>query len=91
MPLISSAATGVAAGAMLDAGTNHSKYALPVFSSKEIDSEHFLPPLSKLTVRLLMEQYENSLAAGTPLAIAIDEISMVSALFHHDSSSWLVS
>jgi hypothetical protein len=71
MPLISSAATGVAAGAMLDAGTNHSKYSLPVFSNKEIDSEHFLPPLSKLTIRLLMEQYEDSLAASTPLALLL--------------------
>jgi hypothetical protein len=80
MPLICSAATGVAAGAMLDAGTNHAKYALPVFAGKEIDGEHFLPPLSKMTVKMLMEEYDDSLADGIPLAIAVDEVSMVSAL-----------
>ena len=72
MPLVSSAATGVAAGAMLDAGTNHSKYCLPVYANNEPDPDDFLPPLSKRVINILMTEYEQSLAAGTPLAIAID-------------------
>jgi hypothetical protein len=70
MPLVSSAATGVAAGAMLDAGTNHSKYCLPVYANNETDPDDFLPPLSKKIINILMTEYEESLAAGTPLAIA---------------------
>ena len=79
MPLISSAATGVAAGAMQDAGTNHSKYALPVYASHETDPDDFLPPLSRQHINMLMADYEQSLANGTPLAIAIDECSMLAA------------
>ena len=79
MPLISSAATGVAAGAMHDAGTNHSKYALPVYASHETDPDDYLPPLSKHHINTLMADYEESLANGTPLAIAIDECSMLAA------------
>jgi hypothetical protein len=79
MPLVSSAATGVAAGAMLDAGTNHSKYCLPVYAKDETDPDDFLPPLSKKVIYILMAEYEQSLAAGTPLAIAIDEVSMLAA------------
>jgi hypothetical protein len=80
MPLLSSAATGVAAGAMHQAGTNHSRYSLPVFARGETDNQGYLPPLSRATVRLLMEEFEDSLAKGRPLAIAIDEASMLSAL-----------
>jgi hypothetical protein len=79
MPLISSAATGVAAGAMHEAGTNHSKYALPVYANNETDPDDFLPPLSRQHINILMTDYEQSLAAGTPLAIAIDECSMLAA------------
>jgi hypothetical protein len=79
IPLISSAATGVAAGAMHEAGTNHAKYALPVFASGDTDPNEFLPPLSRMAVKMLMEEYDESLAAGNPLAIAIDECSMISA------------
>jgi hypothetical protein len=79
MPLVSSAATGVAAGAMLDAGTNHSKYCLPVYTKYETDPDDFLPPLLKKVINILMAEYEQSLAAGTPLAIAIDEVSMLAA------------
>ncbi len=80
MPLLSSAATGVAAGAMHQAGTNHSRYCLPVFARGETDNQGYLPPLGKATVRLLMEEFEDSLAKGWPLAIAIDEVSTLSAL-----------
>ena len=101
MPLISSAATGVAAGIfvlyitsvcvslhicetccfnagqMHEAGTNHSKWALPVYNRKEQDTRDFLPPLSRTTVRNLLEEYEDGLASGSPLAVAIDEVSML--------------
>ena len=80
MPLLSSAATGVAAGAMRDAGTNHSKYSMPVYSKGESDGNSFLPPMSRLTKKSLMEEYQDTLAAGIPLAIAIDECSMLSAV-----------
>jgi hypothetical protein len=80
MLLLSSAAMGVAAGAMHQAGTNHSSYALPVFARGETDNQGYLPPLGKTTVRLLMEEFEDSLSKGWPLAIAIDEVSMLSAL-----------
>ncbi len=79
MPLISSAATGVAAGAMLDAGTNHAKYALPVYAQNEADPDDFLPLLSQNMINLLMSDYEESLTSGTPLAIAIDECFMLAA------------
>ena len=80
MPLLSSAATGVAAGAMHKAGTNHSKFCIPVFGKGESDTNHFLPPLSQKTVDILMQDFQASLENGTPLAIAVDECSMLSAL-----------
>ena len=80
MPLVSSAATGVAAGAMHQAGTNHARYALPVFARGDTDTEGYLPPLGRQTVRMLMEEYEDSMMKGMPLAIAIDEASMLSAM-----------
>ena len=80
MPLVSSAATGVAAGAMHQAGTNHARYALPVFLRGDIDTEGYLPLLGRITVSMLMEEYEDSMAKGMPLAIAIDEASMLSAM-----------
>ncbi len=69
MSLISSAATGVAAGAMLDAGTNNSMYALPVFSCEDVDSEHFLLPLYMLTVKMLMGQYDECSWGNMMIAI----------------------
>ena len=80
MPLLSSAATGVAAGAMRRAGTNHSTFAIPVFGRGENDSNSFLPRLSQTTINLLMQDFQDSLEAGTPLAVAVDECSMLSAL-----------
>ena len=62
------------------AGTNHSRYALPVYARKDQDSHDFLPPLSRTTVRNLLEEYEDALASGSPLAIAIDEVSMLDAV-----------
>jgi hypothetical protein len=62
---------------MHEAGTNHSRYALPVYSRKDQDSHDFLPPLSRTAVRNLLEEYEDALASGSPLAIAIDEVSML--------------
>jgi hypothetical protein len=79
IPLISSAATGVAAGAMMDGGTNHSRYGLPVFQNNEYQANEFLPPLSQTVINRLMEQYEESLTSGTSLSISIDEFSMVDA------------
>jgi hypothetical protein len=52
MPLVSSAATGVAAGAMLDAGTSHAKYCLPVYAINKTDPDDFLAPLSKKSQHL---------------------------------------
>jgi hypothetical protein len=98
LPLISSAATGVAAGIwcflsyvslqicdtcffhagqMHEAGTNHSKYALPVYTRKDQDTRDYLPPLSRTAVRNVLEEHEDALASGSPLAIAIDEVSML--------------
>ena len=65
---------------MHEAGTNHSKYALPVYMQHDQDSSDFLPPLSRTTVRNLLEEYEDALASGSPLAIAIDEVSMLDAI-----------
>ena len=62
---------------MHQAGTNHSRYALPVYNRKEQDTRDFLPPLSRTTVRNLLQEYEDALASGSPLAIAIDEVSML--------------
>jgi hypothetical protein len=62
---------------MHQAGTNHSRYALPVYNRKEQDTHDFLPPLSRTTVRNLLQEYEDALASGSPLAIAIDEVSML--------------
>ena len=67
-------------GQMHEAGTNHSKYALPVYMQHDQDSHDFLPPLSRTTVRNLLEEYEDALASGSPLAIAIDEVSMLDAI-----------
>jgi len=82
MPLVSSAATGVATGAMNQAGatvtTTHSLYALPVFVDRTDNSE-FLTPLSSRHISVLMEEFEETLSSGTPLAIAIDEVSMLPA------------
>ncbi len=41
------------------------------------DSHDFLPPLSRTAVRNLLEEYEDALASGSPLAIAIDGVSML--------------
>jgi hypothetical protein len=65
---------------MHEAGTNHSKYALPVYTQKDQDSNDFLPPLSRTTVRNLLDEYDDALASGSPLAIAIDEVSMLDAI-----------
>ena len=67
-------------GQMHEAGTNHSKYALPVYTRNDQDSNDFLPPLSRTTVRNLLEEYDDALASGSPLAIAIDEVSMLDAI-----------
>ena len=80
MPLISSAATGVAAGQMHEAGTNHSRYALPVYARNELNVDGFLPPLSRMTIRNLLEEHEDALSSGFPLVIAIDEVSMLDAI-----------
>ena len=80
MPLLSSAATGVAAGNMRRAGTNHSKFSMPVFERGESDPNSFLPLLSRSTINLLMQDFQDSLERGIPLAIAVDECSMLSAL-----------
>ena len=80
MPLLSSAATGVAAGNMRRAGTNHSKFSMPVFNKGENDSNGFLPPLSQIAINALMQEFQDSLESGTPLAIAVDECSMLSAI-----------
>ena len=80
MPLLSSAATGVAAGNMRRAGTNHSKFSMPVFNRGENDSNGFLPPLSQAAINALMQEFQDSLESGTPLAIAVDECSMLSAI-----------
>jgi hypothetical protein len=57
MLLISSAATvtGVAAGQMHEAGTNHSRYELPVYARNELNIDGFLPPLSQMTIHNLLE------------------------------------
>ena len=65
---------------MHEAGTNHSKYALPVYMQHDQDSHDFLAPLSRTTIRNLLEEYEDALASGSPLAIAIDEVSMLDAM-----------
>jgi hypothetical protein len=78
IPLLSSAATGVAAGAMHQAGTNHSRYAASICADTGTDG--YLPLLGRAIVRMLMKEFEDSLAKGMPLAIAIDEASMLSAL-----------
>ena len=49
------------------------------YASNETDPDDFLPPLSRQHINILMTDYEQSLAAGTPLAIAIDECSMLAA------------
>jgi hypothetical protein len=79
IPLISSAATGVAAGAMHNAGTNHSKYSIPVYGNGETTRNEFLPPLSQATINSLMTEYDEHLSNGTSLAVSIDEFSMVDA------------
>ena len=80
MPLLSSAATGVAAGNMRQAGTNHSKFSMPVFEKGEAESNSYLQPLSQTAINILMQDFQDSLERGIPLAIAVDEVSMLSAL-----------
>ena len=65
---------------MHEAGTNHSRYSLPIYARNELNTDGFLPPLSRITVRTLLEQHQDALSSGFPLAIAIDEVSMLDAI-----------
>ncbi len=80
MPLLPSAATGVAAGNMRQAWTNHSKFSTPVFEKGEAESNSYLQPLSQTAINILMQDFQDSLERGIPLAIAVDKGSMLSAL-----------
>ena len=68
------------AGQMHEAGTNHSRYALPVYARNELNTDGYLPPLSRMTIRTLLEEHQVALSSGFPLAIAIDEVSMLDAI-----------
>jgi hypothetical protein len=65
---------------MRQAGTNHSKFSMPVFEKGEAESNSYLQPLSQTTINILMQDFQDSLERGIPLAIAVDEVSMLSAL-----------
>lgn len=82
VPLMASAQTGVAAGSMksVSANTNHATFSLPVYQTGESGRNEFLPPLSQATISVLMERYQEALDSGLPLAVSIDEISMVDAI-----------